>query len=415
LFPTRCSFFLSLAVLFNGCGPAEVSEQEILNGNIDPKGYRQSVEIQPMGCSGSLITNSLVLTARHCIADDGTNNPMVPVTGATNRHAGSMTVQMNEQKLDVAAAFWLENHDVAVLVMAEPFWFNQSQSGFQRSLPTQSLRVGDLVQCHGRGHNAIDANGVLSGSGTLRSAVFQIDGFESGDLYRILKNSSGQMTLPGDSGGGCFLNEQLVGVHSRGDRTTRFKGTRVSQVLGQINTIKGRMNQNWLKDGLKLRQLDGGIFIIRGGAPLPVRTMTEYNAHFSAGELIPTIPLRSPWVPRDRTLLREVGDGTIYVVLADYAFPVFSMDDYNGYTAKYPGMTLQSAPAGSMAFLQQNAPRNFVLIRDWKSGAIWFMEGGRRRHIQSLSTYEGTYKDRYPLFNVPSGSANRLPLGTPIP
>ena len=204
-----------VAILGAGCAIEDedvaTTESEIIGGTVISAEGSGNVLLTMNGglCSGTLMTNTLVLTAQHCV-----NNGTL---------AADVLAQMGSQSSLGAQLELHPSQDVAVIRLATPFAMNGSTTGFRRFLfpfATNTLSPGTLLTC--RGFGISDRRG--NGAGVLRTAELPVRGVNfyhfpmSYDLG-IDVNALGQDLAGGDSGTSCLFTmpggEQVVtGVHS---------------------------------------------------------------------------------------------------------------------------------------------------------------------------------------------------------
>jgi hypothetical protein len=168
------------------------------------------------GCSGTMIADTWLLTAHHCVT------PNEVMTGGTAVPAGDLLVTGPSGASSTAVAVFLHpTLDVALVELAGPLLnaAGQSLSTPIYTGPSAGL-VGQSVYCQGFGIHAAAAG---TGYGTLRSAVMTVAGASVGSLF-FFPNAQGQSLAGGDSGAGCFLHapggaspNYVVSVHSYGD------------------------------------------------------------------------------------------------------------------------------------------------------------------------------------------------------
>jgi hypothetical protein len=191
-------FVMGMAALqlFTACGAApeagdeEVAEIElpILNGDSVASPDVHVLLYPPQTgsiCSGTLLSDRWVVTVGHC--DLATSPATVVYRGSETRTAIRVVKHPN---VDL---------DVALVELSSPFPNVWPTSMYPWS--PQTL-VGKDVTCYGYGHNTIP----LSGQTTLRQGVMRVVEAHSDDLVFSRAPGRDQMILPGDSGGGCFLN-----------------------------------------------------------------------------------------------------------------------------------------------------------------------------------------------------------------
>jgi hypothetical protein len=199
-------------------GP-ETKISNIVNGTFaDPS---NSGHVWVDNCSGELLRNNWIITARHCVLDPATGvlkdaTQMRVRTSGSYADAfvpGAQIVLHPEGSQTVGARL-----DVALLRLDGHVYVNGLPSGFSRQLYTGELGTlaGQTITAfgysptvvHGADHDLHTAQFVPLGTKAETSAVH---------WYWFNKNSLNQIIWRGDSGGGSFLNNQLIGVHSAVD------------------------------------------------------------------------------------------------------------------------------------------------------------------------------------------------------
>jgi V8-like Glu-specific endopeptidase len=201
---------------FEGTGQEQtdiISGTSVASGTATAMG---EVEIGGSGhssCSGTLIRNDLVVTARHCVTSDGTSNG--PLVG----NPANFTLSMDAQSINASEIIDPSGgqYDFAYLVPS-PFFqtgpsSNNAQGWFRSVYPEQNgSLVGQTLTCLGYGDNTCSGGGF----GVLRSANLTVSSASSTELT-LDPNSSGQSVWHGDSGGTCFTNDgSMIGVTVRG-------------------------------------------------------------------------------------------------------------------------------------------------------------------------------------------------------
>lgn len=162
-------------------------------------------------CTGTLLQNDLVLTARHCVTTDST------ITGPLDSDGQHYALSMGEQTITPTMAVdsgYSPSMDVALIYLQTFFQTGASANlayGFRNPiwpLPDAWLQ-GASVTCEGYGYYTFPG----SFDGILRMATLTVASTTTSNLH-YAPNASGQILTNGDSGSTCFINGYVTGVFS---------------------------------------------------------------------------------------------------------------------------------------------------------------------------------------------------------
>lgn len=215
LWPLITATFLGTAA----CGAAPEDEadlelgetsEEIINGTpFNPNGTYYvmihhggpgTIGSRPYNtCSGTLIRNDVVLTARHCVTSDRS------IGGPIDTDLDNFDLYIGSQHsgaYEIIDAF--APHDVALIVADEFFEMHGRNTGWDVPIYDQpsSTLIGRELFCAGYGTNTVPAN--AANADILRFAWLTPSSVTTNHLVYPM-NSSGQNIFHGDSGGSCIF------------------------------------------------------------------------------------------------------------------------------------------------------------------------------------------------------------------
>jgi hypothetical protein len=203
------SFITLFAAGFSsGCALEDVTdievESRIIGGNTVSLAVQRAlglVTIGPKDCSGTLITRDWALTATHCIVS-------FPIPGSTT--VKSIKPDGTMELRQAIALEQVGGTDLTLIQLAASTatatWPTVTHTMYGAN-PTNVK-----MNCYGLGHNAYKTPSGLSGGGTWRTAA--MTGSLVGNEIVIPSPTGTPAAAPGDSGGPCFIRNQIAGVGS---------------------------------------------------------------------------------------------------------------------------------------------------------------------------------------------------------
>lgn len=159
-----------------------------------------------IACSGTLIRNDMILTARHCVTVD------TSIGGTVDTNPANFFITMGTQVQDASRIIAASpSVDVALIQTAAFFSMNGARYDWSRGIysGTDASLLNSTLLCYGYGANACDGSGAL----VLRTANLTVSSTTTAYLaYNT--NSSNQNFWKGDSGGSCLSGSVMTGVTS---------------------------------------------------------------------------------------------------------------------------------------------------------------------------------------------------------
>jgi hypothetical protein len=178
----------------------------------------------------------------------------------------------------------------------------------------------------------------------------------------------------------------------------------IAALLGLESTqqSQGSSRPEATADGTLVREPDGTIAVLAGGAPFSFASMVELETAGYARKPFVHVPAgyiaRLPKLPRDRTLLRDRVSGTIAVITGGAKVQFISWPEY--VAAGYERATFTNVAARHIASIG-DVPRDGTLLRDPATGTIAIVAGGARFMFVTWDEYVRAGYERAPFTNVP--------------
>jgi hypothetical protein len=212
----RAALLTATCIAPMGCGatppdspePTSTEESAIINGSSVASGTATTQGVVIVGhlgynCTGTVMRNDFVLTARHCITTDHT------VTGPADLNAINYGIFMDSTVAPVSEVIDItgNRYDLAIIV-ATP-WLKPGSSGHaygwsRATLPGPDTAIyGTTLTCYGYGDNTY-----TGGGGTLRSEsiFYPVGEGVNSPWVEFWPNGYGQIQWKGDSGSTCFTS-----------------------------------------------------------------------------------------------------------------------------------------------------------------------------------------------------------------
>jgi hypothetical protein len=353
------------------------TSQEILNGTpVDPAG---GAHVLLPRCSGYLLNNEWMISAKHCYLDWG-------------------QAQIGSQYKYPSGVITHPTLDLMLQRVESPFEVGGSTRGHNASFyqGTRSDLRSKWVNCYGYGVNTLGQTGF----GTLRSATLMADYLPgvTNEIY-VNENASGQLPFNGDSGSVCIytdpsrpdcVNGCVVGV------------ARAVECYGQNGVCEDPFRTHltfsspimtWLRsafvtDALFV-QVAGSptIYLMQGGAKFPIPSWEDYVAlrdtwgysDADVRQITQQVINAYPPYPRDGSFVQEHDADPIYVMQGGYKFHIPNPAELQALQAVYgwPHSNVKLVPSGGLAAMA-SVPANGTFLRERNSSAVYLIVDGAK-------------------------------------
>ncbi|MEZ4371489.1 MAG: trypsin-like serine protease [Polyangiaceae bacterium] len=377
------------------------SEEPVVSGNegADAEFWGQ-VEVHYIGnspnghayslCSGTLLRNDVVLTARHCVT-----NTRGSIGGPIETDLSKFQLFMGDQTtgvvdiVDVRAEPGGWSDTDSVLLIADRFFERAgSRSGHRMSATRQPLPsfLGRSVLCFGYGSGVYPAS--FESAGVLRYANLPVNA-ATDQLLSVGTNGSGQFLTSGDSGGSCFTGTSegivLLGVNSVGSGSTWLTGApgfrEVSEreyAGGEVHVTSGAntsFNVTVLDDPALNDNPSALLIASQGQSPSGVRNPHPIGVYYYGGRWRIFNQDRAP-MPGGAVFHYSAGGGFIHYVQA--------------------GNLVGSATRLDHPELNGNPAASFVFTLNWTARDTYF--------TRPLSTRYDSTSQRWEIYDVDGGA-----------